>query len=278
MRIVATVKELNALTHQFRAEGRSIGLVPTMGALHAGHLSLVERARSENDVVVVTVFVNPVQFNNAADLERYPRTFDADRAMLESGGVDVMFHPSVQEVYPSPDRRAYDLDGLDAHMEGPNRPGHFDGVVQVVTRFFDIVGPDASYFGEKDFQQLSIIRHMAAKLGYALKVHGCATVREADGVAMSSRNTLLTAEHRERAASIYRAMCHIRDRFGSTEVASLIDEAAQMLEAAGLMPEYVEVVDEQTLAPVESGTDGGVRVCVAAWAGEVRLIDNLKVK
>jgi pantoate--beta-alanine ligase len=278
MRIVATVKELDALTRQFRAQGRSIGLVPTMGALHAGHLSLVEHARSDNDVVVVTVFVNPVQFNNAADLEHYPRTFDADRAMLESAGVDVMFHPPVHEVYPSPERKTYDLDGLDAHMEGPNRPGHFDGVVQVVTRFFDIVGPDAAYFGEKDFQQLSIIRHMATKLGYALQVIGCATVREADGVAMSSRNTLLTAECRIRAAAIYRAMCHIRDGFSSSELTSLIAEATLMLEAAGLRPEYVEVVDEQILSPVVGWTEGGVRVCVAAWAGEVRLIDNLKVK
>jgi pantoate--beta-alanine ligase len=278
MKVVATVAELNALIHRFRTDGMTIGLVPTMGALHEGHLSLVAQARSENDVVVVTVFVNPVQFNNASDLEHYPRTFDADRAMLESAGAEVMFYPSVQEVYPSPERKSFDLDGLDAYMEGPNRPGHFDGVVQVVSRFFDIIGPDAAYFGEKDFQQLSIIRHMTAKLGYATRVVGCPTMREADGVAMSSRNTLLTADHRERAAAIYRAMCRVRDGFDSSELASLIDEATLILEAANLRPEYVEVVNEATLSPIAKGFTGDIRVCVAAWAGEVRLIDNLKVK
>jgi len=277
MKVVSTVAEMDGLVSLWQREGRSVGLVPTMGALHPGHVSLMERAREENDIVVVTVFVNPVQFNSASDLERYPRTFDEDRAVLRAAGADVMFHPSVDEVYPAPGRSSYDLDGLDAFMEGPNRPGHFNGVVQVVTRFFDIVRPDAAYFGEKDFQQLAIIRHMSAKLGYGVKVVGCPTLREADGVAMSSRNVLLTPDDRQRATVIFRAMGHVRNLFGRKNIKDTITEAEAMLADAGLRPEYVEVVDLATLRPVADGFKGQAQVCVAAWAGEVRLIDNLKV-
>lgn len=277
MKVVSTVAELDGVIRQIRADGHSVGLVPTMGALHAGHLSLVERALHENSVVVVTVFVNPVQFNNAVDLECYPRTFDEDRAMLEGAGVDVMFHPSAHEVYPTDERKTYDLDGLDAFMEGPNRPGHFDGVVQVVTRFFNLVRPDAAYFGEKDFQQLAIIRHMTTKLGYSVNVVGCPTMRESDGVAMSSRNRLLSVDERKRAGVIFSAMCSLRNGFGQTLLSELISKAEDAIALSGLRTEYVEVVDSVTLRPIGDGFDGHARVCVAAWAGEVRLIDNLKV-
>jgi len=278
MMVFTTVAELDLWVEAQLSTHRTIGMVPTMGALHQGHIAVVEKAIQENDAVVVTVFVNPVQFNNAKDLERYPRTFVADRRLLEAAGVDVMFFPSVDEVYPQMEEVHYDLDGLDAYMEGPNRPGHFDGVIQVVTRFFDIVRPTAAYFGEKDFQQLTIIRHMARKLGYAVEVIGCPTVREASGLAMSSRNTLLSAEERTLATEVYRVLQLAKTRLADDGVAVTRSNAFQQLQDAGFTPEYVELVDPERLVPVDDDWNGPVQACVAAWVGGVRLIDNLQLK
>lgn len=278
MMLFTTVAELDLWVETQLSNHRTIGMVPTMGALHQGHIALVQKAMQDNDTVVVTVFVNPVQFNNATDLERYPRTFVADRQLLEAAGVDVMFFPSVDEVYPQMEAVHYELDGLDAHMEGPNRPGHFDGVVQVVSRFFDIVRPTAAYFGEKDFQQIAIIRHMARKLGYALEVVGCPTVRESDGLAMSSRNTLLSNEDRFLATEIYRGLQLAKTLLLEEGVEIARTRTLQLLQHAGFTPEYVELVDPERLAPVDDDWEGPVQACVAAWIGRVRLIDNLKLK
>lgn len=278
MEVITTADEMTRWTASQHSAGVTVGLVPTMGALHSGHISLVEEAAGSCDRVVVSVFVNPIQFNNANDLARYPRTFDADRELLTKAGVDVMFFPSVKEVYPDKEVAEYDLDGLDRHMEGPNRPGHFNGVVQVVTRLFDIVRPTASFFGEKDFQQLAILRHMTSKLGYDVAIIGCPTVREDDGLAKSSRNTLLTDEWRTKAVVIFEVLDtagRLLQQVGPDVVRT---HAVRRLEDEGFQVEYFELVRPDLLSPITEDWDGPVQACVAAWAGEVRLIDNLRVK
>ena len=194
MKIITTAHEMSAYSLSRREKRLTIGFVPTMGALHEGHLSLIRNAKQSADIVVVSIFVNPTQFNNSSDLDKYPRTFETDKKLLLNEGIDVLFFPTVDEIYPSPETKTYNLDGLDAQMEGPNRPGHFNGVVQVVTRLFEIIKPHVAYFGEKDFQQLAIIRHMTAKLGYDIDIEGMSTIREESGLAMSSRNVRLSPE------------------------------------------------------------------------------------
>ena len=280
MIVVETVDKLRAFLAAARAEGKSIGLVPTMGALHEGHASLVQRSVAENDVTVVSVFVNPTQFNDKGDLERYPRTLDADCALLSSLGANYVFAPSVEEVYPEPDTRVFDFAPLDKVMEGVYRPGHFNGVAQIVSKLFMYVEPDRAYFGEKDFQQLAIIREMVRQLGFKLQVVGCPIVREKDGLALSSRNTLLTPEQRITALAISKTL------FASLDYAKLhtLTETKQMVEQAiagteGLELEYYEVVDGNTLQPVVSWdyTDYIVG-CITVYCGKVRLIDNIRYK
>lgn len=280
MIVVETVDKLRAFLAAARAEGKSIGLVPTMGALHEGHASLVKRSVEENDVTVVSVFVNPTQFNDKGDLERYPRTLDADCALLSSLGANYVFAPSVEEVYPEPDTRVFDFAPLDKVMEGVYRPGHFNGVAQIVSKLFMYVEPDRAYFGEKDFQQLAIIREMVRQLGFNLQVVGCPIVREKDGLALSSRNTLLTPEQRTTALTISRTL------FASLDYAKdhTLAETKQMVEQAiadteGLELEYYEVVDGHTLQPVASWTDADYIVgCITVYCGKVRLIDNIRYK
>ena len=280
MIVVETVDKLRAFLAAARAEGKSVGLVPTMGALHEGHASLVQRSVAENDVTVVSVFVNPTQFNDKGDLERYPRTLDADCALLSSLGANYVFAPSVEEVYPEPDTRVFDFAPLDKVMEGVYRPGHFNGVAQIVSKLFMYVEPDRAYFGEKDFQQLAIIREMVRQLGFKLQVVGCPIVREKDGLALSSRNTLLTPEQRITALAISKTL------FASLDYAKLhtLTETKQMVEQAiagteGLELEYYEVVDGNTLQPVVSWDDTDYIVgCITVYCGKVRLIDNIRYK
>lgn len=280
MIVVETVDKLRAFLAAARAEGKSVGLVPTMGALHEGHASLVQRCVAENDVTVVSVFVNPTQFNDKGDLERYPRTLDADCALLSSLGANYVFAPSVEEVYPEPDTRVFDFAPLDKVMEGVYRPGHFNGVAQIVSKLFMYVEPDRAYFGEKDFQQLAIIREMVRQLGFKLQVVGCPIVREKDGLALSSRNTLLTPEQRITALAISKTL------FASLDYAKLhtLTETKQMVEQAiagteGLELEYYEVVDGNTLQPVASWDDTDYIVgCITVYCGKVRLIDNIRYK
>lgn len=280
MIVVETVDKLRAFLAAARAEGKSVGLVPTMGALHEGHASLVQRSVAENDVTVVSVFVNPTQFNDKGDLERYPRTLDADCALLSNLGANYVFAPSVEEVYPEPDTRVFDFAPLDKVMEGVYRPGHFNGVAQIVSKLFMYVEPDRAYFGEKDFQQLAIIREMVRQLGFKLQVVGCSIVREKDGLALSSRNTLLTPEQRTTALTISRTLFESLDYAKDHTLA----ETKQMVEQAiadteGLELEYYEVVDGHTLQPVASWTDADYIVgCITVYCGKVRLIDNIRYK
>ena len=280
MIVVETIDMLRAFLSAARESGKSVGLVPTMGALHEGHASLVQRSVVENGVTVVSVFVNPTQFNDKGDLERYPRTLEADCRLLEALGADCVFAPSVEEVYPEPDTRVFDFTPLDKVMEGIYRPGHFNGVAQVVSKLFMFVEPDRAYFGEKDFQQLAIIREMVRQQDFKLDIVGCPIVREVDGLAMSSRNTLLTAEQRATSLAISKSL------FASQEYAKnhTLAETKQMVEDAiaatkGLELEYYEVVDGNTLQPVNAWEDAKYIVgCITVYCGKVRLIDNIRYK
>lgn len=280
MLVVDTINQLRSCLAQARAEGKSVGLVPTMGALHEGHASLVKRSVAENGVTVVSVFVNPTQFNDKGDLERYPRTLDADCRLLENLGVDYVFAPSVEEVYPEPDTRVFDFAPLDKVMEGVYRPGHFNGVAQIVSKLFMYVEPDRAYFGEKDFQQLAIIREMVRQMGFKLQIVGCPIVREHDGLALSSRNALLSAEQRRTALAISKAL------FDSVAYAKnhALAETKQMVEKTieateGLELEYYEVVNGDTLQPVSDWDEADYIVgCITVYCGKVRLIDNIRYK
>lgn len=280
MLVVDTIEQLRSYLAAARAEGKSVGLVPTMGALHEGHASLVERSVAENGVTVVSVFVNPTQFNDKGDLERYPRTLDADCRLLERLGASCVFAPSVEEVYPEPDTRVFDFTPLDKVMEGIYRPGHFNGVAQIVSKLFMYVEPDRAYFGEKDFQQLAIIREMVRQMDFKLEIVGCPIVREQDGLALSSRNALLTEEQRRTALAISKTL------FASVEYSAnhTLADTKQMVEEAiaateGLELEYYEVVDGNTLQPVAAWDDAPYIVgCITVCCGKVRLIDNIRYK
>lgn len=280
MKLIQTIKELRTELESLRNAGKSIGLVPTMGALHAGHASLVKRAVAENDVVVVSVFVNPTQFNDQNDLLKYPRTLEADSALLETCGASIVFAPSVEEIYPEQDTRQFSYAPLDTVMEGKFRPGHFNGVCQIVSKLFLMVEPTRAYFGEKDFQQLAIIREMVRKYPFNLQIVGCPIVREEDGLALSSRNTRLSSEQRKQALQISATL------FASVEFSknhSLAETKAfvenKIAEAEGLRLEYFEVVDGNTLQPVAQWEDTDYIVgCITVFCGEVRLIDNIKYR
>ena len=278
MKSFSTVSQLQ----QALAEGQSkvVGFVPTMGALHQGHISLVERARKECDIVVVSVFVNPTQFNDKNDLKNYPRTPEADAAMLEAAGVDYVLFPSVEEIYPEPDTRVFDFGQIDKVMEGATRPGHFNGVAQVVSRLFAIVNPDKAYFGEKDFQQIAVIRAMCAQLGLTLEIIDCPIIRDVDGLARSSRNTLLTPEHRAAAPHIYEVLSAATTKLGEMTPQQLTEWVVAEVENNPLLKViYFQAVDALSLQQVENWNDSErIQGCIAVQAGEIRLIDNIKLK
>ena len=278
MKTVHTIKALQEELNALRLQGKRVGLVPTMGALHAGHASLVKRSVAENDVTVVSDFVNPTQFNDLNDLAKYPRTLEADCRLLEACGVSFVFAPSVEEIYPEPDTRQFSFAPLDTVMEGIYRPGHFNGVCQIVSKLFDIVKPDKAYFGEKDFQQLAIIREMVRQMHFPLEIVGCPIVREADGLALSSRNARLSAEQRQQALKISQTLFESRDFAKShsvSETRQMVEEAIN--QAPGLRLEYFELVDGNTLQSIESWDDTTYAVgCITVYCGEVRLIDNIK--
>ena len=281
MKLVQTIKELQSELDALRSEGKTIGLVPTMGALHAGHASLVKRAVAENDVVVVSDFVNPTQFNDKNDLAKYPRTLDADCELLEKVGAAFVFAPSVEEIYPEPDTRQFSYAPLDTVMEGRFRPGHFNGVCQIVSKLFMIVNPTRAYFGEKDFQQLAIIREMVKQIGFnGLEIVGCPIVREEDGLALSSRNARLTPEQRKEAVQISRALFASVDFSKSRVLRETKEYVEQCIRRApGLELEYFEIVDGNTLQPVKAWDESNYIVgCITVYCGDVRLIDNIKYK
>ena len=280
MIVTKTIKETMDLLDLKKKEGLTIGLVPTMGALHLGHLSLIRRAKTENNFVVCSIFVNPVQFNNKEDLEKYPRTFDADFRLLEAEGCDMIFAPEVNDIYPNNNEplTVYELNGLDKPMEGMFRPGHFQGVCVIVHKLFNIVNPTRAYFGEKDFQQLSIIRHITMKLKLNVKIVGCSIIRAQDGLALSSRNVRLSQSERQVAPIIYKTLQQAKTKAGINLSPNQLKQwiSDQISSYAPLKPEYVEVVDKNTLQPVNDWNGSKeLIVCVAVYDGEVRLIDNI---
>ena len=278
MKSFSTVVELREALLPLR--DKTIGFVPTMGALHQGHISLVERARKECDTVVVSVFVNPTQFNDQSDLKNYPRTPEADAAMLETAGVDFGLFPSVEEIYPEPDTRVFDFGLVDKVMEGATRPGHFNGVAQVVSRLFAIVEPTKAYFGEKDFQQIAVIRAMVAQLGLTLEIVDCPIIRDVDGLARSSRNTLLTPEHRAAAPHIYEVLSAATQKLDSMTPQQLTEWVISEVENNPLLKViYFQAVDALSLQQVENWSDSErIQGCIAVQAGQIRLIDNIKLK
>lgn len=280
MKVFRTVKELQTAVTEYRLAGKSIGLVPTMGALHAGHLSLVERARKENDIVVVSVFVNPTQFNNKEDLKTYPRTEEQDCRLLESAGCDGVFVPSVEEVYPEEDTRVFDLGPVAEVMEGKFRPGHFNGVAQVVSKLFSFVNPTRAYFGEKDFQQIAVIRRMVELEGFDLEIVSCPIKREDDGLALSSRNVRLSAEQRKIAPNIAKVLSESCIFAENHTVAETHDFVVNSINAFDQMEvEYYDMVDGITMQSVSDWSESDYIVgCVTVYCGEVRLIDNICYK
>ena len=280
MLIVQTIAELKACLNGEREQGHSVGLVPTMGALHAGHASLVERSVKENDVTVVSIFLNPTQFNDKKDLERYPRTLEADCELLEKCGAQVVFAPSVDEVYPEPDTRVFSYPPTDAVMEGAFRPGHFNGVCQIVSKLFDYVEPERAYFGEKDYQQICVIRRMVEDLKMDINIVACPVIREESGLARSSRNTLLSDDERQLAAHIYRVLTESRKQ--QMSVAETHDFVVSEIDAIeGLKVQYFSIVDGLTLADVSTWDDAeSVVGCITVYCGAVpiRLIDHIRYK
>ena len=278
MQVLTTIAETRSLLEKARADGRSVGLVPTMGFLHAGHRTLMDRSVSSRDVTLVTIFVNPLQFGANEDLATYPRDFDRDAAMCESAGVDVILHPTVEEMYPfgTPTLTSVSVAEVSAPMEGASRPTHFAGVATVVAKLFNIAGPCHAYFGEKDWQQLAVIRRMAGELSFPVEVVGCPTVREADGLAMSSRNAYLTPEERAAAPVVHWALVAGAAAIAAGErdpakVRALVSDLISAEPLADL--DYVEVVDADTLQEVDPLV-GKLRLLAAVRFGRARLIDN----
>lgn len=276
-----TITNSEELRRALGSRDRSgIGFVPTMGALHAGHRSLVERARRECATVVVSVFVNPTQFNDKTDLKNYPRTPEADLRLLEEVGADYVFMPSVEEIYPEPDTRTFDFGMIDKVMEGATRPGHFNGVAQVVSRLFDLVKPAKAYFGEKDFQQIAVIREMVRQLRIPVEIIPCPIVRGEDGLALSSRNTLLDTDHRTAAPYIYKVLKAAVEKSHQTTPDQLAAWVTAQVESNPLLKViYFQVVDAATMQQVRTWEESpAIQGCIAVQAGDIRLIDNIKLR
>jgi len=280
-KVITNASEITAWSSLQKSKGLTVGFVPTMGALHAGHVSLVKEAKKINNKVVVSIFVNPTQFNDKKDLEKYPRTLENDILLLKPQKVDVIFAPDADEIYPNGDTEGADIDlgGLDTYMEGAFRPGHFKGVAQVVKRLLDIVKPDHLYMGQKDFQQFTIIQHMLSSLEINTKLVVCPIKREANGLAMSSRNERLSRNTRDMASIIYKVLKSAKRQMATKSPEQIIKFAMSKLVVHPIVPEYFAIVDGNLLTPVNDfGSHEYVVACVAVWADGVRLIDNLIMK
>jgi pantoate--beta-alanine ligase len=289
MQTLTTVAALTAAIEEAKKSGKTIGLVPTMGALHEGHLSLIHKARQQNDLVVVSVFVNPIQFNNQEDLAKYPRTVEADCEKLAAEGADIAFVPSVEEMYPEPVNTVYHFGPIEQVMEGPRRPGHFSGVAVVVRKLFDLTQPNRAYFGEKDYQQIAIIRNLLEQIKYPIELVPCPIVRADDGLALSSRNMRLSPEARAVAPTIYATLQQAVEMSEVEDIETVhdfvIDTLSSFQEINGLAenlkfePEYFEIVDDTTLQPIAQWEDAkGVVGCIAVWLDGVRLIDMVRFR
>ena len=282
MKLIKKIVELENTLFEARKSGKSIGLVPTMGALHEGHASLVKKCSDENDITVVSVFLNPTQFNDPKDLERYPRNLDADCTLCEANGATIVFAPSVEEVYPTPDTRQFDFPPVTTVMEGAKRPGHFNGVCQVVSRLFYITKPDKAYFGEKDWQQIAVVKRLVKYMGANIEIVECPIIREEDGLAKSSRNTLLAPDERAIAPAIYKALVESTEYAKSHSLSETHDKVvAEINTTKGLEVEYFSIVDGNTLQDVASWDDSKYIVgCITVYCGKtpIRLIDHIKYK
>ncbi len=280
MKVINTIKDLKAELSVYKSAGKKVGLVPTMGALHNGHASLVKRSVKENDVTVVSDFVNPTQFNDKNDLANYPHQLDKDMELLEACEATFLFAPSVEEMYPEPDTRHFSFPPVDIVMEGARRPGHFNGVCQIVSKLFMAVEPDRAYFGEKDFQQVAVIKAMVKALHFNLEIRPCPIIREEDGLALSSRNQLLSAEERKNALGISKTLFASKEFSKSHTVAETQKYVEDHIaEAGGLRLEYFEIVDGDSLQKISSWDDTSYAVgCITVFSGKIRLIDNIKYK
>lgn len=278
MKTLATAQQLNEALKPLRDCKKSIGFVPTMGALHQGHISLVKACRNKCDICVVSIFVNPTQFNDKSDLDKYPRMPEKDLQKLGDAKVDFVFYPEIEEMYPEEDARVFDFGELEQVMEGAHRPGHFNGVAQIVSKLFDIVLPDMAFFGEKDFQQLAIIKRMVQMLNLNVEIVPCETIREPDGLAMSSRNLLLQKSDRVHASVIRELLLksvEMKNKASVVEVKKYIVEALNGVD--NFKTEYFEIVNADTLQPLNSWTEDVPKAaCVAVFAGRIRLIDNIR--
>jgi pantoate--beta-alanine ligase len=277
MKVYKHIKDLQSALNPFRNENKKIGFVPTMGALHNGHLSLVQRSIENNNITVVSIYVNPAQFNDKNDLINYPRDLNKDCALLEASGCHIVFAPTDEEMYPGPDSRIFELGKLATVMEGKHRPGHFNGVAQIVTKLFDAVLPDIVYFGQKDFQQLAIIRKLVNDYNYPVKIQACPIMREEDGLAMSSRNMRLNINQRLAAPLIYQTLCEAKNMIGKFDLKSICQSVENKInQNNNLKLEYFEVVNSTTLQPVND-IKGYIPItaCIAVFAGKIRLIDNI---
>ena len=278
-----TKNKLQELVGKLKNNGKTIGLVPTMGALHEGHLQLIRRCAKENDVCIVSIFVNPTQFNDKNDLAKYPRTLEADAKLLEKNNCFAIFAPEVDEVYSSEELNStfeFNFNGLDEVMEGKFRPGHFNGVVQIVGKLFELTTPNKAYFGEKDFQQLAIIRHLVATKSYPIEIIGCPIVREESGLALSSRNALLSESEKQIATNIYKTLLKSIDYQNEKSIKETIDWVITTINnIGGLRVEYFEIVDGKTLQSIQNWDDANYIVgCITVFCGTVRLIDNIQYK
>ncbi len=277
MQYIESRHELTLALRAFQGDGKRVALVPTMGALHKGHISLVEQAKREGDIVVVSVFVNPTQFNNPQDLQSYPRTLELDRELLAQAGVGIMFAPTVEEMYPEPDTRQFSFPPLDQVMEGVRRPGHFNGVAQIVSKLFMLVNPECALFGKKDYQQLLIIERLVQDLQLGVRIVRCETYREPDGLAVSSRNALLTPEARAVAPAIRRTLLESASWAQKEGIEGAVEFVTRTIDATpGLKVEYFTIADRQTLQPQSRFTPGLSMGFIAVQAGAVRLIDNIE--
>ncbi|QXP66076.1 pantoate--beta-alanine ligase [Polaribacter sp. AHE13PA] len=281
MKIFNSKQEINTYLTSKKEDNKTIGFVPTMGALHEGHLSLIKKAIEKNDLVVVSIFVNPTQFDNQEDLIKYPKTIENDTKLLESVSCDVLFLPSVEEIYAENiASEKFDFDGLEHQMEGKFRTGHFDGVGTIVKTLFEIVTPNRAYFGQKDFQQLQIIKKMVRKNRLPVKIKGCPIFREADGLAMSSRNARLSNEHREAAPFIYKTLKKVKNKFGIENAVTVTEWVENQFKEHPLLElEYFTIADEKSLETIKNKESNNKnRAFIAVYAGEIRLIDNIRLK
>jgi pantoate--beta-alanine ligase len=279
MKVFTIITELRKYISKSREKGLTIGFVPTMGALHEGHLSLLKKAKTDNDICICSIFVNPIQFNNSDDLKKYPRPIENDINLLSSVDCDILFNPSEKEIYSEANKTLYDLGTLDKYMEGTFRPGHFNGVAVIVKKLFDIIEPNKAYFGEKDFQQLAVIKYLVKSKNIPVKIIGCSIIREPDGLAMSSRNSRLSREEKKIAPLIYKTLSDAKKMFKSNNnVEEIKKHVKNCINNCPLMKlEYFEIVYTETLEPVGNLDNPTPCVaCIAVYLGNIRLIDNIK--